>query len=105
MQSKKEEENNDEAELPIITLSQAEVENSWYAEYLEEEGVYIVKGKKIEKFARRTNFNNIHGVNRLRDIMRKMGIEQEIRRMGGVNESIIEIENNRFELVDSSWED
>ena len=37
--------------------------------------------------------------------MRKMGIEQEIRRMGGVNESIIEIENNRFELVDSSWED
>lgn len=105
LQSKKEEENNDEAELPIITLSQAEVENSWYAEYLEEEGVYIVKGKKIEKFARRTNFNNIHGVNRLRDIMRKMGIEQEIRRMGGVNESIIEIENNRFELVDSSWED
>ncbi|RYC72734.1 GTPase ObgE [Candidatus Nanogingivalis gingivitcus] len=105
LQSKKEEENNDEAELPIITLSQAEVENSWYTEYLEEEGVYIVKGKKIEKFARRTNFNNIHGVNRLRDIMRKMGIEQEIRRMGGVNESIIEIENNRFELVDSSWED
>ena len=82
-----------------------EEENSWYADYLEEEGVYIVKGKKIEKFARRTNFNNIHGVNRLRDIMRKMGIEQEIRRMGGVNESIIEIENNRFELVDSSWED
>ena len=105
LQSKKEEENNDEAEIPIITLSQAEVENSWYAEYLEEEGVYIVKGKKIEKFARRTNFNNIHGVNRLRDIMRKMGIEQEIRRMGGVNESIIEIENNRFELVDSNWED
>ena len=105
LQSKKEEENNDEAELPIITLSQAEVENSWYAEYLEEEGIYIVKGKKIEKFARRANFNNIHGVNRLRDIMRKMGIEQEIRRMGGVNESIIEIENNRFELVDSSWED
>ena len=105
LQGKKEEENSDEAELPIITLSQAEVENSWYADYLEEEGVYIVKGKKIEKFARRTNFNNIHGVNRLRDIMRKMGIEQEIRRMGGVNESIIEIENNRFELVDSSWED
>ena len=105
LQSEKEEENSDEAELPIITLSQEEVENSWYAEYLEEEGVYIVKGRKIEKFARRTNFNNIHGVNRLRDIMRKMGIEQEIRRMGGVNESIIEIENNRFELVDSSWED
>ena len=105
LQSKKEEENNDEADLPIITLSQAEVENSWYVDYLEEEGVYIVKGKKSEKFARRTNFNNIHGVNRLRDIMRKMGIEQESRRMGGVNESIIEIENNRFELVDSSWED
>ena len=105
LQSEKEEESSDEAELPVITLSQEEVENSWYAEYLEEEGVYIVKGRKIEKFARRTNFNNIHGVNRLRDIMRKMGIEQEIRRMGGVNESIIEIENNRFELVDSSWED
>lgn len=34
----------------------------------------LVTGHKIEKFARRTDFDNEHGVARLRDIMKKMGI-------------------------------
>ena len=65
----------------------------------------ILNGEKIEKFARRTNFMNVHGVNRLRDILRKMGIEHELRRMGAENSSIISIAGNQFELVDSNWED
>ena len=48
---------------------------------------------------------NIHGVNRLRDILRKMGIEHELRRMGMENSSIISISGNQFELIDSNWED
>ena len=91
--------------MPVISLSQEEISKSWAAEYEEENDVYVVTGDKIEKFARRTNFMSVHGVNRLRDIMRKMGIEHELRRIGAVNSSQIMIGNQVFELVDSNWED
>ncbi len=40
----------------------------------------IIYGKKIEKFANRTDFENHQAVNRLRDIMKKMGIERELKK-------------------------
>lgn len=43
---------------------------------------YLVRGKKIERFAMRTDFDNEEGVRRLRDIMKKMGIMREIERQG-----------------------
>ena len=97
------EEEEDEG-LPVISLSQEEISKSWTAEYDKERDVYVVKGDKIEKFARRTNFMSVHGVNRLRDIMRKMGIDHELRRIGAVNNSRIMIGAQVFELVDSRWE-
>ncbi len=97
-----EEENED---IAVISLSQDEINKAWSVEFNEEENIFEVYGEKIEKFARRTNFMNVHGVNRLRDILRKMGIEHELRRMGAENSSIISIADNQFELVDSNWED
>ena len=97
-----EEENED---IAVISLSQDEINKAWSVEFNEEENIFEVYGEKIEKFARRTNFMNMHGVNRLRDILRKMGIEHELRRMGAENSSIISIVGNQFELVDSNWED
>jgi GTPase len=41
---------------------------------------FVVTGKKIERFALRTDFNNQAGVERLREIMRKMGIMHELER-------------------------
>jgi len=92
-------------EIAVISLSQDEINKAWTANFNEEENIFEVYGEKIEKFARRTNFMNVHGVNRLRDILRKMGIEHELRRMGAENSSIISIAGNQFELVDSNWED
>ncbi len=92
-------------EIAVISLSQDEINKAWTVEFNEEENIFEVSGEKIEKFARRTNFMNVHGVNRLRDILRKMGIEHELRRMGVENSSIISIAGNQFELVDSNWED
>lgn len=97
-----EEENED---IAVISLSQDEINKAWSVEFNEEENIFEVYGEKIEKFARRTNFMNVHGVNRLRDILRKMGIEHELRRMSAENSSIISIAGNQFELVDSNWED
>lgn len=100
-----EEESPEDEDLAVISLSEEEIIKSWWVESDEEEHIFVVRGEKIEKFARRTNFANIHGVNRLRDILRKMGIERELRSQGAQNSSVISIAGNEFELVDSSWEE
>jgi|SRR5690606_46731 len=43
---------------------------------------FVVTGKKIEKFAERTDFANPHGIQRLRDIMYKMGIMKALEKQG-----------------------
>ena len=43
---------------------------------------YIITGRKIERFAMRTDCTSLHGTQRLRDIMRKMGIMHELVRQG-----------------------
>lgn len=43
---------------------------------------FLVSGSKIERFVKRTDFDNQWGVNRLRDIMKKMGITHELKRNG-----------------------
>lgn len=84
--------------LPVISLSEAEKVNMWNVSYDSEAKIFIVTGEKIEKFAVRTDFENREGVNRLRDILRKMGIWHELVRQGGVAESIVEIAGQRFTL-------
>lgn len=61
-----------------ISLSSRQLEDKWHLRV--ENGLYIVTGPKIEKFAARTDYGNIHSVNRLRDIVKKMGISHELRR-------------------------
>lgn len=70
-----------------ITLSDRQLEDKWHVRV--EEGAYIVTGPKIEKFAARTDYGNVHSVNRLRDIAKKMGIMHELRRQGADPEDIV----------------
>lgn len=65
--------------LPVLRLANAEAD-AWYV--TKEDDQFVITGKKIEKFAARTDFSNPHGVQRLRDIMRKMGIMHELVRQG-----------------------
>ncbi len=57
-------------ELPVLTFE--EPEDRWTIE--KTKNGFIVTGKKIESFARRTDFDDYHGRQRIRDIMQKMGI-------------------------------
>ena len=61
---------------------------------------FIVTGPKIEKFARRTDLNNYASVNRLRDIMKKLGIRAELTSQGAEPDSTIEIAGKQFTLVE-----
>lgn len=91
---------DEDDELPLITLSSQEKAAGWTVAYDEEEKVYVVSGEKIEKFARRTNFDGFENVNRLRDIMKKMGISHELSRKGATGESTIRIGADEFTLLE-----
>ena len=88
-------------ELPVISLNQEELSKAWNVEKVEEEDrtLYIVTGEKIERFAIRTNFDQEEGVDRLRDILKKLGIAQELLKKGAESDSIISISGKEFTLV------
>ena len=90
----------DDDSLPVIRLSGQQVAEAWTVEKDDATGHYVVSGEKIEKFARRTNFDNFEGVNRLRDIMKKMGITLELSRKGAAGDSIVEIAEHEFTLLE-----
>jgi len=95
-----EEINATEDDIPVIGLTDNQIADAWTVEKDQETGHFIIKGDKIEKFARRTNFDNFEGVNRLRDIMKKLGINHELSRAGAVGDSIIEIGDTEFPLLE-----
>ena len=90
---------NGQASLPIISLSTQELRNTWSVT-LDDNGIYHVTGEKIEKFARRTDLSNYASVNRLRDIMKKLGIRAELTNQGAGPDSLIEISGKTFTLVE-----
>lgn len=90
---------NSQTDLPVISLSTQELRNTWSVT-LDDGGVYHVTGEKIEKFARRTDLSNYASVNRLRDIMKKLGIRAELTNQGAGPDSLIEISGKTFTLVE-----
>lgn len=86
-------------DIPIIKLSDKAYADTWNVEKTSD-GVYHVRGAKIEKFARRTDLSNYASVNRLRDIMKKLGIRAELTTQGAKPDSIIEIAGKEFTLVE-----
>lgn len=96
-------------DVPVISLGEGESTDDWSVERLdgvenedgEVVGVFKVTGKKIEKFARRTNFDQFEAVNRLRDIMKRLGISHELMRRGAEGDSYVVIgESQLFTLVE-----
>jgi len=88
-------------DMPTITLSADALSKHWEVAFDAQENVYHVSGEKIEKFARRTNYDNFESLNRLRDIMHRMGISHELARAGASGESLVQIgESILFTLVE-----
>ena len=88
-----------EDEVPTISLSKDALKTTWKVTKSEDDK-FVVTGEKIEKFARRTDLNNYASVNRLRDILKKMGIRAELTSQGAQPDSIISIAGKEFTLVE-----
>ncbi len=71
----------------VYTLDKPEL--AWRVEKVGKTA-FRISGQKIEKFARRTDFEDFHGRQRLRDIMKKMGIMHELNRHGAEADSRIQ---------------
>ncbi|HEV2412782.1 MAG TPA: GTPase ObgE, partial [Candidatus Saccharimonadales bacterium] len=67
--------------VAVIELPASAKDDAWRVER-REAGVFVVRGVKIEGFAARTNFDSGPGLDRLKVIMRKMGIMHELERLG-----------------------
>lgn len=83
----------EEETIPVLRLKE---DDSWKVEKTEDG--YKVSGQKIERFAERTDFDNPHAVERLRDIMRKLGILHELARQDVNPGDNIIIGNDSFEF-------
>lgn len=97
----------DDSDVVVISLNDKQLADAWAVERVEEvddddnkRTVFIVRGEKIEKFARRTNFDGFENVNRLRDIMKKLGITHELTRKGAAGDSVIRIGSDEFTLLE-----
>ena len=95
-------EENEDGDLAVISLNDEKKALAWHVKKVQEgdRTVFVVKGHKIEKFARRTQFDNFEGVNRLRDIMKKMGIAHALTREGAEGDSIIRIGLDEFTFLE-----
>lgn len=64
-------------DVPVIGLKE---EDDWLVTKTDEG--FLITGPKVERFATRTNFEDFHGEQRLRDILAKMGIMSELEKQG-----------------------
>ena len=87
-----------DSDIPTIELDKKLLKDTWNVEKIDDK--FVVTGEKIEKFARRTDLNNYASVNRLRDIMKKMGIRGELTSLGAEPNSIISIAGKEFTLIE-----
>ncbi|MGB3945813.1 MAG: GTPase ObgE [Candidatus Saccharimonadales bacterium] len=93
-------EGNENDGIARITLTSEQESKAWEVVKMDD-GSYAITGQRIEKFARRTDFEGgYQNVNRLRDIMKKMGIAHELRRQGAEGDSIIRIGRQEFTFLE-----
>jgi GTP-binding protein len=85
-----------EPDFKVFTVEDVVNEKMFSVEKVED--FFEVKGKKIEKFAQKTDPNNQHALARIRDIINKMGIEKELTRKGAKKGSTLIIAGKKFIL-------
>jgi len=65
-----------------------------------ENDLFVVESPGIEKFIKRTNFSSYESQLRFGRILRKMGVDKKLRKMGAEDGSIVRIGDYEFEFVE-----
>lgn len=86
-----------EEQRPVIT-AELQPDESWSVEVKGD--VIVVRGEKIERFAKRTDFESEDAIRRLRDIMRKLGIIKDLEKRDIVERARIYFGENRVDYME-----
>ncbi len=65
-----------------------------------ENEIFVLESEKIEKLFKMTDFNQYDAVQRFARILRKMGVDKELRNMGAKNGDSVRIADFEFEFVE-----
>lgn len=94
--------------IPVPEISHADQEvirfrapedDKWEAEEAEE-GVYVVRGRGIERVTAMTDMNNQDAVRRLQRILEKAGIVNRLRDLGATDGDTVRIGKFEFDFID-----
>jgi GTP-binding protein len=77
----------------------AEAEEGWHAER-EEDGLYVVSGRGIERLIAMTDMNNEAGVRRMQRILERMGVVRSLRDLGAEEGATVRIGTTEFDFLD-----
>lgn len=86
---------DDQAEATIRVIGLEDFPDQW--QVLPAPDGFRIEGEKITRFGLQTDFNNPHAMQRLRDIMVKMGVTKELERQNVKPGSIITLAGKSFE--------
>jgi GTP-binding protein len=70
----------EDQEIPTTEPLRFVVETEYQVSH--DDDTYVVKGTKVERLAAMTNFDQVEGLKRFQNILKKMGVEKELARKG-----------------------
>ncbi len=70
-----------------------------------EDGVFVVRGKRIERVASQTNFDNEESAERFQRELARLGIDDELRRSGIEPGKTVRIGTSELEWEPDDWDD
>lgn len=65
-----------------------------------ENEIYVIESKKIEKLFAMTDFNQEEAAKRFSNILKKMGVEDQLRKLGAQNGDSVKISDFEFEFIE-----
>ena len=70
-----------------------------------EDGVLVVRGRRIERMAAQTNFDNEESAERFQEDLIHLGIDHELRRQGVAPGDMVRIGGSELEWESDAWDD
>ncbi len=86
-----------------IVLRPRAVDDSGFTVKANADGTFAIKGKKVERWVRQTNFKNAEAIGYLADRLAQLGVEKELFKSGAVAGSEVRIGESANEVI-FDWE-
>lgn len=90
----------EEVETEERKIYKHEVDNEDQFTIRKENDIFVIESKKIEKLFVMTDFSQEEAAKRFSNILKKMGVENELRRIGAQNGDSVKISDFEFEFIE-----